>query len=131
MSSVSSVQSDGTSLTHPALASIIRPYSRFPFPAWGLAGLFLASSVIPPRPTIPPIMHRIGFGVIFLGAGYVLSTGDARNGSGITTAWSLTYLFLNLRKSLTPPRNFLSLTLTMATMASSTLLDCDITRIWY
>ncbi len=30
-------------------------------------------------------MYRFGFGAIFAGAGYVLSTGDVYNGSGITT----------------------------------------------
>jgi hypothetical protein len=34
---------------------------------------------------LPPLYQRIGFPFIFLGAGYVLSTGDKRNGSGIST----------------------------------------------
>lgn len=45
----------------------------------------LASSLIPPNPRLPPLMHRVGFGAIFAGAGYVVSCGDTRNGSGITT----------------------------------------------
>lgn len=49
---------------------------------------------------LPPLYQRIGFPFIFLGAGYVLSTGDKRNGSGIPTACSATYLFLNGRNAL-------------------------------
>ena len=48
-----------------------------------------ASGVLPPRlhaqTFTPPFVLRIGFGAIFAGAGYVLSTGDSRNGSGIVT----------------------------------------------
>ena len=48
-----------------------------------------ASGVFPPRlhaqTFTPPFVLRIGFGAIFAGAGYVLSTGDSRNGSGIVT----------------------------------------------
>lgn len=45
----------------------------------------LASSVIPPSPLRPPLMQRLGFGAIFAGAGYVVSTGDVYNGTGIST----------------------------------------------
>ncbi|OSX59610.1 hypothetical protein POSPLADRAFT_1151133, partial [Postia placenta MAD-698-R-SB12] len=82
-------------------------------------------SLIPPNPRLPPLMHRVGFGAIFAGAGYVVSCGDTRNGSGITTAWSLTYLFLNLRKSLLTARHPLSLVLTAATLASSTVYGSE------
>lgn len=30
-------------------------------------------------------MQRLGFGAIFAGAGYVVSTGDVYNGTGIST----------------------------------------------
>jgi Altered inheritance of mitochondria protein 19 len=33
----------------------------------------------------PPFVLRMGFGAIFAGAGYVLASGDSRNGSGIAT----------------------------------------------
>ena len=33
----------------------------------------------------PPFVLRAGFGAIFAGAGYVLASGDSRNGSGIVT----------------------------------------------
>jgi len=108
-----------------AVASVVRPYSQSPTPVWSLAGLFLTSSLIPPKSTMPPLMHRIGFGAIFAGAGYVLSCGDVTNGSGITTAWSLTYLFLNLRKSLAPPRHPASLVLSTATLVSSVLYGTE------
>lgn len=39
----------------------------------------------PRRIPAPPLIYRLGFGAIFSGAGYVLSCGDAYNGSGITT----------------------------------------------
>ena len=45
----------------------------------------IASSVVPPSPLRPPLMQRLGFGVIFAGAGYVTSTGDIYNGTGIST----------------------------------------------
>lgn len=50
----------------------------------------LASAFIPPssRKGLPPFVHRFGFAGIFAGAGYVLSTGDSRNGSGISTGQS-------------------------------------------
>ena len=59
-------------------------------------------------------MHRFGFGGIFAGAGYVLSTGDSRNGSGISTGQSapvsqatletLTYLASSLVSDLPVPK---------------------------
>ncbi|CAL1699869.1 unnamed protein product [Somion occarium] len=133
------------------IADVIRPYSQSPFvtsnfsivsssnsqtehviyfaitrwPMWTVAGIFLASSIVPPNPLRPPLMYRLGFGAIFSGAGYVISTGDVYNGTGIATAWSLTYLFLNLRKSLKPPLSGLSLALSGAALASSTLYGAE------
>jgi hypothetical protein len=47
------------------------------------------SAIFPPRlraqTYTPPFVLRIGFGAIFAGAGYVLASGDSRNGSGIAT----------------------------------------------
>lgn len=49
----------------------------------------LASSLFPPslhaQTFTPPFVLRMGFGAIFAGAGYVLASGDSRNGSGIAT----------------------------------------------
>jgi hypothetical protein len=48
-----------------------------------------ASAIFPPRlhaqTFTPPFVLRVGFGAVFAGAGYVLSTGDSENGSGIAT----------------------------------------------
>lgn len=38
-----------------------------------------------PQANIPNFLFRAGFSAIYGGAGYVLSTGDTRNGSGIST----------------------------------------------
>ncbi|KAK7685410.1 hypothetical protein QCA50_011273 [Cerrena zonata] len=107
------------------IAGVIRPYSQSPVPMWIVSGIFLASSVVPPNPLRPPLMQRLGFGAIFAGAGYVTSTGDIYNGTGISTAWSLTYLFLNIRKALRPPRSSLSLILSSAALFSSTLYGTE------
>ena len=47
----------------------------------------LASSAIPPNAfkNLPPFPQRAGFSLIMFGAGYVTSTGDVSNGSGIST----------------------------------------------
>ncbi|KAH7887301.1 hypothetical protein F5I97DRAFT_1951056 [Phlebopus sp. FC_14] len=97
--------------------SHFQPYARSKAPALALSTLFAGSVFVPPtllRPNVyfPPYLHRVGFSLVFGGAAYVLSTGDERNGSGIATAWSLTYLFLNLKASLRSPRH--PLTLAMA-----------------
>ncbi|KAF9649569.1 hypothetical protein BDM02DRAFT_3113608 [Thelephora ganbajun] len=101
--------------------------SQSPWPVTSLAGLFLASAFIPPSPHkgLPLFVHRFGFAGIFAGAGYVLSTGDSRNGSGISTAWSLIYLFLNARKSLAAPRHPVAVGLTLATIGSAGLYGSE------
>ncbi|PAV21473.1 Pathogenesis-related 1 [Pyrrhoderma noxium] len=98
-------------------AKVVRPFSQSPWPAWSLGSIFLASSAIPPNAfkNLPPFPQRAGFSLIMFGAVYVTSTGDVSNGSGISTAWCLTYLFWNGRRSLTAPRNPVSLFLTGAT----------------
>ncbi|KAH8092543.1 altered inheritance of mitochondria protein 19 [Cristinia sonorae] len=98
-----------------------------PWPVWGVSALFLASAVLPAArtPAHPPIILRLGFGAIFAGAGYVLHAGDARNGSGISTAWSLTYLLLNARKALRRPFAAGPLALTGATVFSSALYGAE------
>ncbi|KZS89213.1 hypothetical protein SISNIDRAFT_489428 [Sistotremastrum niveocremeum HHB9708] len=98
-------------------SSIITENSLDRWPAWLLSGTFLGSTAIAPRgpPSLPPLVFRLGFSFIFAGAGYVTSTGDIRNGNGITTAWSLIYLFLNARNSLRRPWHPVGLGLTVAT----------------
>ncbi|EPQ58869.1 hypothetical protein GLOTRDRAFT_125188 [Gloeophyllum trabeum ATCC 11539] len=112
------------------LASAVRPYSQSPLPACGLSALFLGSALIPatlhpPRAHIPPFLHRFGFGIVFSVAGYVLAQGDARNGSGIATAWSLTYLFLHLRRSVKAPRHPMTVVLTGGALATTALYGTE------
>ncbi|PWZ03761.1 hypothetical protein BCV70DRAFT_142636, partial [Testicularia cyperi] len=51
-----------------------------------------AASSAPPRP-IAPFWQLAFFALAFGGGGYIIDQGDALNGSGVVTAWSLTYLF--------------------------------------
>ncbi|KLO08644.1 hypothetical protein SCHPADRAFT_602194 [Schizopora paradoxa] len=114
-------------MTEASREAFPRPYSHSPWPAWTVSSLFLSASILPSRifPNLPPFPQRIGFSAIMYGAGYVLSTGDARNGSGITTAWSLIYLFWNGRRSLVAPRNPVSICLTTATVACASLYGTE------
>ena len=41
---------------------------------------------------MPPFWQLLGFGAFFGAGGYMIREGDALNGSGVVTAWSLTYL---------------------------------------
>jgi len=100
----------------------------------GLSALFFASAAFPPnlraQTFTPPFVLRIGFGTIFAGAGYVLASGDSRNGSGIATAWSLSYFVLEqfslgLQRSLRLPRSRLSLALSSATAATAVLYGTE------
>ncbi|KAI0306992.1 hypothetical protein B0F90DRAFT_1813826 [Multifurca ochricompacta] len=78
----------------------------------------------------PPFVLRMGFGAIFAGAGYVLASGDSRNGSGVATAWSLSYFVLEqfslgLQRSLRLPRSKLSIALSSATAAATILYGTE------
>jgi hypothetical protein len=42
-------------------------------------------TVFPRHTYIAPFLHRVGFTAVFGGAGYAISAGDVRNGSGIAT----------------------------------------------
>lgn len=59
----------------------------------------LASSIVPPNPLRPPLMYRLGFGAIFSGAGYVISTGDVYNGTGIATGKLTLFSSIDFRVS--------------------------------
>ncbi|KAF8528641.1 hypothetical protein JB92DRAFT_2863747 [Gautieria morchelliformis] len=85
-----------------SLAKLISPYSHSPWPVWSLSALFLGTSpVAVTSPTLPPFAVRFGFGLVFAGAGYVLSTGDVENGSAVATSWAASYFVLNaLRKEM-------------------------------
>ncbi|KAG1811618.1 hypothetical protein EV424DRAFT_1349556 [Suillus variegatus] len=128
-----------TSKTASGVFSSFQPYARSKFspsshitmgPILGLGTLFAASAVVPStvvRPNVyfPPYLHRVGFSLVFGGAAYVLAAGDARNGSGIATAWSLTYLFLHLRRSLRPPFYPITLAMTTGTAACAALYGTE------
>jgi hypothetical protein len=94
----------------------------------------------------PPFVLRMGFGAIFAGAGYVLASGDSRNGSGIATgnptskhtaptltltaAWSSSYLVLEqftlgFQRSLRLPRSRLSIALSSAAAATAVLYGIE------
>ncbi|WFD07131.1 hypothetical protein MVES1_002488 [Malassezia vespertilionis] len=79
----------------------MRAYAQSPMPAYSLAALcavampfglgHVASAAKVPR-LVPPYWQLLGFGGFFSGGGYIISQGDVLNGSGVVTAWSLTYL---------------------------------------
>ncbi|KAF9235560.1 hypothetical protein BU15DRAFT_51267 [Melanogaster broomeanus] len=108
----------------------LQPYARSKAPVLALSSLFAASLLVPApllRPNVyfPPFLFRAGFTGVFGGAAYVLSTGDARNGSGIATAWSLTYLLLHLGKSLKAPRHPLTLAMSGGAAACAALYGTE------
>ena len=68
----------------------------YPFCLLSLSLQVYGSALFPPslrtQTFTPPLVLRIGFGTIFAGAGYVLASGDSRNGSGIATGNDISYL---------------------------------------
>ncbi|KAF9925330.1 hypothetical protein FBU30_004920 [Linnemannia zychae] len=82
-----------------------------PYPDWCLSALCAAS--IPAASKLSPGMPHfgimMGFSAIWAGSGYMKYAGDAENGSGTTTAWCLTYLFLNLKRTIQQPKPLPSL----------------------
>ncbi|KAG1807263.1 uncharacterized protein BJ212DRAFT_1387286 [Suillus subaureus] len=122
--------SPSTSQTASGAFTHFQPYARSKGPILGLGTLFAVSAIIPstvvhPNVYFPPYLHRVGFSLVFGGAAYVLGAGDARNGSGIATAWSLTYLFLHLRQSLKPPFYPITLAMTAGTAACAALYGTE------
>ncbi|KZP09935.1 hypothetical protein FIBSPDRAFT_226629 [Athelia psychrophila] len=92
-------------LTRSALCSQYRLSSRTPS--------------FPRHTHIAPFLQRVAFAAVFGGSGYAIASGDVRNGSGIASAWSLTYLFLHLRQSFKSPRNPLSILMAGGAAASA------------
>ncbi|KAI9478647.1 MAG: altered inheritance of mitochondria protein 19 [Benjaminiella poitrasii] len=76
--------------------------SNSPYPVWALSALTLATLPLSARksPGIPSVLQTVAFSAIFAGAGYVINTGDADNGSGISTAWCLSWSFLNAKTAM-------------------------------
>ncbi|BGP13152.1 hypothetical protein JCM10213_000270 [Rhodosporidiobolus nylandii] len=83
----------------PALVSRL---ATSPYPAWTTSAILLAATPLCVRAPygFPHLLQLPGFAAIFGGSGYMIKTGDALNGSGTTTAWSLIYLFFNGKKAL-------------------------------
>ncbi|KAL7321776.1 hypothetical protein PS15m_001510 [Mucor circinelloides] len=81
--------------------------SESPYPMWALSAATLATLPLSVKkmPGIPGLFQTMAFAGIFAGAGYVTNAGDAENGSGIATAWCLSWSFLNAKaafKSMRP-----------------------------
>ncbi|KAG1882141.1 hypothetical protein F4604DRAFT_1921857 [Suillus subluteus] len=85
----------------------------------------IPSTVVHPNVYFPSYLHWVSFSLVFGGAVYVLGAGDARNGSGIATAWSSTYLFLHLHQSLRPPVYPITLAMTAGTAACAALYGTE------
>ncbi|GAA5918100.1 hypothetical protein JCM1841_005253 [Sporobolomyces salmonicolor] len=77
-----------------------------PITAWSTSALMLAAVPLCVKNPLgfPHLVQLPLFAAIFGGSGYMVHVGDPVNGSGTTTAWSLTYLFLNGRKALVSRR---------------------------
>jgi hypothetical protein len=52
--------------------------------------------VFPHNTFIAPFLHRVGFAAVLGGAGYAISTGDVRNGSGIATGVCFSTVVLDM-----------------------------------
>ncbi|GAA6008613.1 hypothetical protein JCM11491_003369 [Sporobolomyces phaffii] len=77
-----------------------------PVASWMTSGVLL--SAVPfcvKRATgFPHLVQLPLFAAIFGGSGYMIQAGDPINGSGTTTAWSLTYLFLHAKNAIVSKR---------------------------
>ncbi|CAG8604602.1 1839_t:CDS:2 [Paraglomus brasilianum] len=75
--------------------------AKTPYPAWAMSALCFASTpaAMMKLTGIPSLLELSAFGFIFAGAGYITSTGDITNGSGTTTAWSLSYTLFNMKRA--------------------------------
>ncbi|KAI8336485.1 altered inheritance of mitochondria protein 19 [Blakeslea trispora] len=76
--------------------------SDSPYPVWALSAATLAALPLAVKrsPGVPSMFQSMAFSAIFAGAGYVINVGDAENGSGIATAWCLSWSFLNAKTAL-------------------------------
>ena len=70
-----------------------------------------------PVRTLPPFWQLAFFAAAFGTGGYMIDQGDALNGSGVVTAWSLTYLLFKTLPSVRElPRNPLAFSLSAAVL---------------
>ncbi|KAI8077307.1 altered inheritance of mitochondria protein 19 [Gilbertella persicaria] len=76
--------------------------SYSPYPIWALSAATLAALplAVKKSPGVPSMFQSMAFSAIFGGAGYVIHVGDSENGSGIATAWCLSWSFLNAKTAL-------------------------------
>ncbi|KAI9569221.1 hypothetical protein HD554DRAFT_590808 [Boletus coccyginus] len=108
----------------------LQPYARSKTPVLALTSLFALSSLVPPAALpphtyCPPYLQRVGFSLAFGVATWAFRAGDARNGAGIATAWSLIYLAFHARKSLRPPRHPVPLALSAGATACAALYGTE------
>ncbi|KAJ1018438.1 hypothetical protein NDA18_006592 [Ustilago nuda] len=76
----------------------------------------VSASLAPVR-TFPPFWQLAFFAAAFGTGGYIIDQGDALNGSGVVTAWSLTYLLFKTVPSINQlPRNPLAAALSTAVL---------------
>ncbi|CAG8532840.1 8368_t:CDS:2 [Paraglomus occultum] len=75
--------------------------AKTPYSAWAMSALCFASTpaAMMKFTGVPSLLELSAFGFIFAGAGYITSTGDITNGSGTTTAWSLSYMLFNMSRA--------------------------------
>lgn len=70
-----------------------------------------------PLRTVPPFWQLAFFAAAFGAGGYIIDQGDALNGSGVVSAWSLTYLLFKTLPSVKQlPKNPLALSLSTAVL---------------
>ncbi|KAI1295219.1 hypothetical protein EDD11_007947 [Mortierella claussenii] len=60
---------------------------------------------------LPHFGLMMAFTAIWTGSGYMKYMKDPDNGSGTTTAWCMTYMFLNMRRTFRQPKPMPSLVL--------------------
>ncbi|SAM82227.1 uncharacterized protein UBRO_04777 [Ustilago bromivora] len=76
-----------------------------------------ASASSAPVRTLPPFWQLAFFAAAFGTGGYIIDQGDALNGSGVVTAWSLTYLLFKTAPSIKQlPSNPLAAALSTAVL---------------
>lgn len=69
--------------------------------------------------TLPPFWQLAFFAAAFGTGGYMIDQGDALNGSGVVTAWSLTYLLFKTAPSVRQlPRNPLAMALSLGVLTA-------------
>ncbi|GAA5857632.1 hypothetical protein JCM8547_004306 [Rhodosporidiobolus lusitaniae] len=84
-----------------AVPGVVARAATSPYPAWSTSAALLASVPFCVRNPFgyPHLLQLPAAAGIFGFSGYMVDAGDALNGAGTTTAWSLTYLFFNARKA--------------------------------